>query len=116
MHDAADALFYRLARTDYEFSVNHLKEMPVVWLQDVSAEDISQGLAPRDHGVLFYSDIHAKRELVFPFLQVALQNNGVGVYVTEHEPFDEVRDAMRRWTIPESRKSASLSMRAWWGR
>ncbi len=58
-----------------------------------------QGLAPHDHAVLFYSDIHAKRELIFPFLQGALQNQGVAVYVTAHEPVHEVREAMKRWGI-----------------
>lgn len=55
-----------------------------------------QSLAPHDHAVLFYPDIRAKRELVFPFLQEALQNQGVAVYLTSQEPIDEVRDAMGR--------------------
>lgn len=55
-----------------------------------------QALAPHDHAVLFYPDIHAKRELIFPFLQEALQNQGVAIYVTSQEPIDEVRDAMKR--------------------
>jgi len=56
-------------------------------------------LAPNDHAVLFYSNIEAKRELVFPFLQEALQKQGAAVYVTEHEPLDELREAMRHWGI-----------------
>jgi len=62
-----------------------------------------QGLAPHDHAVLFYSDIHAKRQLIFPFLHGALQNQGVTAYVTAHEPLDEVRDAMKRWEIDVDR-------------
>ena len=58
-----------------------------------------ESLAPHDHAVLFYSDIHAKRQLIFPFLHGALQNQGVAAYVTAHEPLDEVRDAMKRWGI-----------------
>jgi hypothetical protein len=56
-------------------------------------------LAPSDHAVLFYSDIDMKRELVFPFLQEALDKHGLAVYVTDHEPFDELREAMRHWGI-----------------
>lgn len=69
-----------------------------------------EGLAPSDHAVLFYSDIHAKRELVFPFLQVALKNDGVAVYVTEHEPFDEVKGAMRRWGINVDKRESNGSL------
>jgi signal-transduction protein with cAMP-binding, CBS, and nucleotidyltransferase domain len=57
------------------------------------------GLAPSDHAVLFYSDIDMKRELVFPFIQEALEKHGLAVYVTEHEPFDELREAMKHWGI-----------------
>jgi len=58
-----------------------------------------QGLAPNDHAVLFYADIDTKRELVFPFLQEALEKQGVAVYVTEHESLDELREAMKHWGI-----------------
>ncbi len=58
-----------------------------------------QGLAPNDHAVLFYSDIHAKRELVFPFLQEALEKQGVAVYVTDPESLGELREAMKHWGI-----------------
>jgi len=58
-----------------------------------------RGLGPNDHVVLFYSNIEAKRELVFPFLQEALQKEGAAVYVTEHEPLDELREAMKHWGI-----------------
>jgi hypothetical protein len=58
-----------------------------------------QGLAPTDHACLFYSDIGAKRELVFRFLQEALEKQGVAVYVTDHESFDELREAMKHWGI-----------------
>lgn len=54
-----------------------------------------QSLAPHDHAVLFYPDINTKRALVFPFLQDALENQGVGVYATSSEALDEVRHAMR---------------------
>ena len=69
-------------------------------------------LAPHDHAVLFYSDIHAKRELVFPFLQEALRSHGVAVYATEHEPLDEVRDAMRRSgiSVDEHESDGSLAL------
>lgn len=69
-----------------------------------------QGLAPSDHAVLFYSDIHSKRELVFAFLEVAFRNHGVAIYVTEHEPFDEVRDAMRRWGINVEKYESDRSL------
>lgn len=58
-----------------------------------------RSLAPNDHAVLFYPDIGAKRELVFPFLQDALDQEGVAVYATEHEPLDELREAMKHWGI-----------------
>ena len=69
-----------------------------------------QGLGANDHIVLFYSDTDTKRELVFPFLQEALQNEGVAIYVTEHEPFDEVRDAMSRWGINVDRHQSDRSL------
>jgi len=69
-----------------------------------------QGLGTNDHIVLFYSNIDKKRELVFPFLQEALQNEGVAIYVTEHEPFDEVRDTMRRWGIYVDRHQSQRSL------
>lgn len=69
-----------------------------------------QGLAPNDHAVLLYSNIDAKRELVFPFLQAALENEGVAIYVSEHEPFDEVKDAMRRWGIYVDRHLSDRSL------
>jgi hypothetical protein len=56
-------------------------------------------LAPSDHAVLFYSDIDMKRELVFPFLQEALDKDGLAVYATEHEPLDQLREAMKHWGI-----------------
>jgi len=69
-----------------------------------------QGLAPNDHAVLFYSDISSKRELVFPFLQEALDKEGVAVYVTEHEPFDELREAMKHWGIYVDRYEQDRSL------
>lgn len=69
-----------------------------------------QGLAPNDHAVLFYSDISAKRELVFPFLQEALEKEGVAVYATEHEPFDELREAMKHWGIYVDRYEQNRSL------
>jgi len=69
-----------------------------------------QGLAPNDHAVLFYSDISAKRELVLPFLQEALDKEGVAVYVTEHEPFDELREAMKHWGIYVDRYEQNRSL------
>jgi len=69
-----------------------------------------QGLAPNDHAVLFYSDINAKRELVFPFLQDALDKEGVAVYATEHEPFDELREAMKHWGIYVDRYERNRSL------
>jgi hypothetical protein len=67
-------------------------------------------LAPSDHAVLFYSDIDMKRELVFPFLQGALDKQGLAVYVTEHEPFDELREAMRHWGIYVDRYEQDRSL------
>jgi len=69
-----------------------------------------QGLAPNDHVVLFYSDIDTKHELVFPFLLEALQKEGAAVYVSEHEPFDEVKDAMRQWGIYVDRYLSNRSL------
>jgi len=69
-----------------------------------------QGLAPNDHAVLLYSNTNTKRELVFPFLQVALENHGVAFYVTEHEAFDEVREAMRHWGISVDRYQSDRSL------
>lgn len=67
-------------------------------------------LAPHSHAVLFYTDIRAKREVVFPFLQKGLQNKGVAVYATSHEPLEEVRDAMRRWGINVDEHEADRSL------
>jgi hypothetical protein len=66
-----------------------------------------QGLAPNDHAVLFYSDISAKRELVFPFLQEALDKEGVAVNVTEHEFFEK--------TVPPQwkKKRAGAPLLSW---
>jgi len=58
-----------------------------------------QSLAPNDHVVLFYPNIDAKRELVFPFVQEAVLKQGVAVYVTEHESPGELREAMKHWGI-----------------
>jgi hypothetical protein len=69
-----------------------------------------QSLAPSDHAVLFYSDIDMKRELVFPFLQEALGKQGLAVYVTEHEPLDELRRAMRHWGIYVDRYERDRSL------
>jgi len=69
-----------------------------------------QGLAPNDHAVLFYSDIGAKRELVFPFLLEALEKQGVAVYVTDHEPPDELREAMKHWGIYVDRYEQDRSL------
>jgi KaiC/GvpD/RAD55 family RecA-like ATPase len=69
-----------------------------------------QGLAPNDHAVLFYSNIDAKRELVFPFLEEALQKQGVAVYVTDHEPLDELKAAMKHWGIYVDRYESDRSL------
>jgi hypothetical protein len=69
-----------------------------------------QGLAPNDHAVLFYSDISAKRELVFPFLQEALEKQGVAVYVTDPESLDELREAMKHWGICVDRYEQDRSL------
>jgi hypothetical protein len=68
------------------------------------------GLAPSDHAVLFYSDIDMKRELVFPFLQEALDKHGLAVYVTENEPFGELREAMKHWGIYVDRYEQDRSL------
>jgi len=69
-----------------------------------------QGLAPNDHAVLFYSDIRSKRELVFPFLQEALDKQGVAVYVTDPESLDELREAMKHWGIYVDRYEQDRSL------
>ena len=69
-----------------------------------------QGLAPNDHAVLFYSDIGAKRELVFPFLQEALEKQGVAIYATDHESLDELREAMKHWGIYVDRYEQDRSL------
>ena len=69
-----------------------------------------QGLAPNDHAVLFYSDIDTKRELVFPFLQEALEKQGVAVYATDHESLDELREAMKHWGIYVDRYEQDRSL------
>lgn len=69
-----------------------------------------QRLAPNEHVLLLYSNIDAKRELVFPFLQEALEKQGVAVYVTEHEPFDEVKDAMARGGIDVDKHQSDRSL------
>ena len=58
-----------------------------------------QSLAPKEHAVLFYSNIDTKRELVFPFLHEAIQKQGIAVYASEHEPLDELRESMKHWGI-----------------
>lgn len=58
-----------------------------------------QSLAPNSHVVLFYSNLDAKHELVFPFLQEAIQKQGIAVYAAEHESSDDLREAMRHWGI-----------------
>lgn len=58
-----------------------------------------RSLAPKDHVVLFYSNIDMKRELVFPFVQDAIQKQGVAVYAAEQESFSELREAMKHWGI-----------------
>jgi len=69
-----------------------------------------QNLAPQDHTVLFYSDIAAKRSLIFPFLQDALAKQGMAVYATGHEPLDEVRAAMRLSGIDVDNREAERSL------
>jgi len=66
-----------------------------------------QSLVPHDHAVLFYSDIDHKRELVFPFLQQALENHGAAAYLSSHESLGEVRDAMRYWGIEVDKHESS---------
>jgi len=70
-----------------------------------------QELAPHDHAVLFYSDINAKRALIFPFLEEAFDKQGLAVYATCHEPLDEVRGAIRRWGINVDRQEYENSLR-----
>jgi MEDS: MEthanogen/methylotroph, DcmR Sensory domain len=67
-------------------------------------------LAPSDHAVLFYSDTDMKRELVFPFLQEALDKQGLAVYATEHEPLDQLREAMKHWGIYVDRYEQDRSL------
>jgi len=69
-----------------------------------------ESLAPNDHVVLFYSKIDVKRELVFPFLQDALQKGGAAVYVTDHEPLDGLREAMKHWGIYVDRYESERSL------
>lgn len=70
-----------------------------------------QRLGLRDHAVLFYSSIDVKRELVFPFLQEALETQGIAIYVTEHEPLDELREAMKHWGIYVDKYESERSLR-----
>mgnify|MGYP006270696869 CR=1 FL=1 len=67
-------------------------------------------LAPSDHAVLFYSDIDTKHELVFPFIQEVLDKQGLAVYATEHEPFGELREAMKHWGISVDRYEQNRSL------
>jgi len=51
-----------------------------------------------------------KRELVFPFLQEALDKQGLAVYATEHEPLDQLREAMKHWGIYVDRYEQNRSL------
>jgi len=115
------ALYPTFREGELEFKQQH-KWIHTLFLVDTWALgsqvhfDIQYGhadflVSAEDHAVLFYSSIDVKRELVFPFLQEAFETQGTAIYVSEHEPLDELREAMKHWGIYVDKYESERSLK-----
>ncbi|MHA2385199.1 MAG: MEDS domain-containing protein [Candidatus Thorarchaeota archaeon] len=63
---------------------------------------IVKHLRPRDHVILVYDSLEAKRNTLFNYLRYGLDNGEAVKYVCSEESPNEIRDAMQNFGIPVS--------------
>jgi sugar-specific transcriptional regulator TrmB len=61
---------------------------------------IVKHLRPRDHAILVYDSLEAKRSALFTYLQYGLDNGEAVKYVCSEESLNDIRDAMTEFGIP----------------
>jgi sugar-specific transcriptional regulator TrmB len=73
---------------------------------------IVKHLRPRDHVILVYDSLEAKRKTLFSYLKYGLDIGEAVKYVCSEEPLDDIRDAMTDFGIPaaEYEKTGALEL------
>jgi len=56
-------------------------------------------LKPTNHVILFYDSAEAKRNVLFNYLKIELENGEAGVFVAGDESPEEIRRAIKKFGI-----------------
>jgi len=68
-------------------------------------------MKPRDHVILFHSNIEDKHRVLFTYLKAGLDQGEAAAYIASEETPDEIRQAMRQFGIDVDRLEGSEALR-----
>jgi sugar-specific transcriptional regulator TrmB len=98
-----------------ESDFNKLLQNSIDWMDLTETSDehlkrILKSLGPRDHAILFYESLEAKRATLFNYIKRGLDEGEVGVYVCSEESPEEIRKAMNEFglNVRKLEKSGAL--------
>jgi sugar-specific transcriptional regulator TrmB len=90
-----DASLVNIVQTDFDKLVHtsiDWKDLKIT--SDEKLNQILRNLKPRDHVILIYESIEAKKNTLFSYIDRGLRDGKVGVYICSEETPDEIRKAM----------------------
>ena len=95
-----DPSLLRIVQTDFE----KLLQTSIDWKElkvtsDEKLNRILKNLKPKDHVILIYESLEAKRNTLFSYIHRGLKNGMAGIYICSEESPDEIKHAMVEYGI-----------------
>ncbi|TFH07517.1 MAG: hypothetical protein E4H14_08305 [Candidatus Thorarchaeota archaeon] len=95
-----DPSLIRIIQSDF----NNILEISIDWkdhkeTSDEKLKQILRDLKPRDHVILIYESIEAKRNTLFSYIDVGLRNREAVMYICSEESPEEIRTAMKKFGL-----------------
>jgi hypothetical protein len=73
--------------------------------------DFVKNLKPTQHVILFYYEPELKRQLLFAYLKAGLDNGEAAAYITSQETPEQIKEAMRKFSIDVDGYEAAGALR-----
>jgi hypothetical protein len=73
--------------------------------------DFVKNLKPTQHVILFYYEPELKRRLLFAYLKAGLDNGEAAAYIASQETSEQIKQAMREFSIDVERYEAADALR-----
>ena len=107
-----DKSLIKIVKSDF----NQLLQNSIDWMDlkatsDEKLKRILKNLRPRDHAILFYESLEAKRDTLFHYIKRGLDKGEVGVYVCSEETPEEIRKSMNEFGLDVRKLEKSGALR-----